>query len=49
MFSLRVLSSTARTYSPALKLCRSNSRLDLADHSRRVLTVSLPKPVTGVS
>ena len=36
-------------YSPALKEERSKSRLDLAAHSRRVLTISLRKPATGVS
>ena len=49
MFSDWFLSSTARTYSPALKRRRSNSRLDFAAHSRRVFTLSVRKPTTGVS
>jgi hypothetical protein len=49
MFSDWFLSSTARTYSPAFKRWRSNSRLDFAAQRRRVFTLSVRKPATRVS
>ena len=49
MFSDRVLSWTALTYSPALKRPRSNSRLERPDQSLRVFTVLLRNPAMGVS